>query len=104
MTAKIYYARAADQLAEAQRTLDTHVTSSQHGRCIACGAPGPCPRRETAVVMFSRTLRLPTRLPGATRPDCIGTPWAGGSWFDKANDHAPAPAVSSDRVSPGRHR
>jgi hypothetical protein len=70
MTATIYYARAADgQLAEAQRVLDAHLTSSVSGRCLACGAYGPCPAREGAVVVFSRSLRLPRRRPGATRPD-----------------------------------
>jgi hypothetical protein len=72
MTAITYYAMTADaQLAKAQRILDTHVTSSAHGRCIECGQPGPCAVRETAVVIFSRTLRLPLRRPGATRPELI---------------------------------
>ena len=54
MTATTYYAMTADeQLAEAQRTLDTHITSSANGRCLQCGTPGPCYKRETAVVIFS---------------------------------------------------
>jgi hypothetical protein len=61
-----YYAVTAErQLAEAQRILDTHVTSSRDGRCCACGLPGPCSRRATAVVVFSRSLRLPRRATGA---------------------------------------
>ena len=73
MTATTYYAMTADdQLAEAQRTLDTHITSSATGRCLACGTLGPCWRRETAVSIFSRTLRLPRRHPGATRPELVG--------------------------------
>lgn len=73
MTGTTYYAMTADeQLAEAQRTLDTHATSSANGRCIKCGTPGPCYKRETAVVIFSRTYRLPRRRPGATRPELIG--------------------------------
>ena len=73
MTATTYYATTADeQLAEAQRTLDTHITSSANGRCLLCGTPGPCYKRETAVVIFSRTLRLPRRQPGATRPELVG--------------------------------
>lgn len=67
-----YYAASADyQLREAQRLLDRHVTSSGTGRCLECGAVGPCWRRENAVVVFSRTLRLPTRLPGASQPELI---------------------------------
>ncbi len=79
-----YYATTADeQLAQAQRTLDAHVTSSATGRCLACGAPGPCYKRETAVVIFSRTVRLPRRQPGATHPELVagGVGSAGKSWF-----------------------
>jgi hypothetical protein len=81
MTATTYYATTADaQLAHAQHTLDTHVTSSTTGRCLACGSLGPCYKRENAVVIFSRTLRLPRRQPMATRPDLVGTR-AGGGWW-----------------------
>jgi hypothetical protein len=67
-----YYAMSADQLlSDAQRVLDTHVTSSATGRCRECGSLGPCWRRENAVVVFSRTLRLPTRQPGASQPELI---------------------------------
>jgi hypothetical protein len=73
MTATTYYAMTADeQLGEAQRVLDTHITSSANGRCLVCGTPGPCYKRENAVVIFSRTLRLPHRIPGATRPELVG--------------------------------
>ena len=79
-----YYAMTAeDQLAAAQRVLDLHVTSSATGRCLACGSMGPCYKRETAVVIFSRSLRLPLRTPGATRPELVGarvvstTGWVG---------------------------
>jgi hypothetical protein len=72
MTATTYYAATADaQFAKAQRILDTHVTSSVNGRCVVCDTPGPCYRREWAVVVFSRSLRLPLRRPGATRPELI---------------------------------
>ena len=67
-----YYALSAEQqLRAAQTTLDEHVTSSATGRCLACGSLGPCWRRENAVVIFSRTLRLPTRRPGASRPELL---------------------------------
>jgi hypothetical protein len=73
MAATTYYASTADeQLAAAQRTLDAHITSSATGRCLACGSFGPCHRRESAVVIFSRSLRLPLRRPGATRPELVG--------------------------------
>jgi len=72
MEANTYYAASAEgQLSEAQRILDTHVTSSATGRCLACGSPGPCWRRESAVAIFSRSLRLPTRRPGASHPELI---------------------------------
>ncbi|MEU4424193.1 hypothetical protein AB0F81_26505 [Actinoplanes sp. NPDC024001] len=71
--ANTYYAVSADQaLSEAQAVLDEHVTSSSTGRCLACDSLGPCWRRESATRVFSRTLRLPTRQPGATRPELVG--------------------------------
>jgi hypothetical protein len=73
MTGNTYYAMSARELlSAAQVVLDDHVTSSATGRCLACGSLGPCWRRENAVVIFSRTLRLPTRQPGATRPELVG--------------------------------
>jgi hypothetical protein len=72
MTTTVYYADTADsQLADAQRVLDMHVTSSMSGRCLACGEFGPCPPREGAVVVFSRSLRLPRRRPGLTQPELV---------------------------------
>jgi len=62
-----------EQLAIAQQVLDEHITSSVDGRCLKCGVPGPCYRRETAVVVFSRFLRLPRRIPGLTRPELVGS-------------------------------
>jgi hypothetical protein len=73
MRGNIYYAKSSDQLLrEAQALLDEHVTSSATGRCLACDSLGPCLRRENAVVVFSRALRLPMRQPGATRPELVG--------------------------------
>ncbi len=43
MTATTHHAMTADQqFAAAQRTLDTHITSSGTGLCLACGILGPC--------------------------------------------------------------
>ncbi len=73
MATTTYYTATADvRLAQAQRTLDTHVTSSATGRCLACGTLGPCPKRENAVITFSRMSRLPRRQPGMTRPELVG--------------------------------
>lgn len=72
MDGNTYYAvSAAGLLNHAQQVLDTHVTSSATGRCLACDSPGPCWRREGAVAIFSRSLRLPARRPGASRPELI---------------------------------
>lgn len=74
-----YYATsAASQLREAQEVLNAHVTSSATGRCLECDSLGPCWRRESAVVIFSRSLRLPVRLPGASRPELINAVRVGG--------------------------
>ena len=79
MAGNTYYATSADlQLADAQAVLDEHVTGSGTGRCLACGALGPCWRRENAVVIFSRSMRLPVRKPGATRPEIVGAVRIGG--------------------------
>jgi hypothetical protein len=85
VNATVYYAASAkQQLSDAQRTLDTHITSSATGRCIACDIPGPCYKRETAVVIFSRSLRLPQRIPGATHPELIDADVGAISWFGDA--------------------
>lgn len=66
------YAGWREQLAIAQNVLDRHVTSSATGRCLECGVPGPCLRRETAAAVFTRHEQLPRRIPGLTRPDLVG--------------------------------
>jgi hypothetical protein len=71
MTQTYYAVNAEQHLNAAQKVLDQHVTSSATGRCVACGSLGPCWRREGAVAIFSRTLRLPLRRPGASRPALI---------------------------------
>ncbi len=73
MTATTYYGATAEaRLAAAQRTLDTHITSSANGLCLICGTPGPCDDRESAMSVFSRSRYLPVRRPGATRPELLG--------------------------------
>lgn len=62
----------AQQLSVAQQVLNEHVTSSATGRCMACGAPGPCFRRETAMAVFSRSRWLPRRVPGLSQPERLG--------------------------------
>jgi hypothetical protein len=70
MTVTMNRAVAADRelLSKARRLLDAHVTSSVTGRCLACGTPGPCYKRENAVVIFSRTLRLLPHQPARPEP------------------------------------
>ncbi len=78
-TASTYYGSEADQLAKAQRDLDTHITSGATGRCLLCKMPGPCQSRENAVETWSRAIyRLPRRRPGITRPESIGARLLGG--------------------------
>lgn len=66
------YASMDDQLSTAQEALDQHATDSATGRCISCDLPGPCCRRETALALFSRFSRMPSRTPGLARPELIG--------------------------------
>lgn len=66
------YRGEAEQVVIAQQVLDEHATCSATGLCLVCGVPGPCFRRETAVSVFSRFMRLPQRTPGLTRPELVG--------------------------------
>jgi hypothetical protein len=61
------------QIDHAQAALERHAVSSADGLCVACGVPGPCAEHETAAKVFRLSLRLPRRVPGATRPELIGT-------------------------------
>lgn len=61
-----------EQVDAAQNVLERHAVSSADGRCLGCRSTGPCAQREAAVLVFTRTLRLPSRRPGATRPELIG--------------------------------
>ncbi len=87
MPGAVYLSQAArEQVATAQARLDEHVTSSGDGRCVACGAEGPCAQRRAALRALGRYGRLPARRPGATRPELIpGLPARPGAstfgWF-----------------------
>lgn len=61
-----------EQIDHAQAVLDRHAVCSADGLCIACGVPGPCGAHETAARTFRWSMRLPRRVPGATRPELIG--------------------------------
>jgi hypothetical protein len=81
MSATPYYAMAADdQLAQAQQMLDAHTVGST-GFCMTCKILGPCRLRELAESVFFRSLRLPRRHPGATRPELLGAGRVGTGWF-----------------------
>ncbi|WP_329013078.1 hypothetical protein OG271_03765 [Micromonospora rifamycinica] len=60
------------QVDAAQVALERHAVSSADGRCLGCGALGPCTTHEQAMQVFRFALRLPKRVPGATRPELIG--------------------------------
>ncbi|MGI5215421.1 hypothetical protein [Plantactinospora sp. CA-290183] len=70
-------AAAREELRAAQVQLDQHTPSSADGGCPACGEPGPCALRRTALRVFGRYGCLPRRWPGASRPELIGR---GSSW------------------------
>jgi hypothetical protein len=57
------------QVDRAQAVLDEHVVVMATGRCGGCGAAAPCPEREDAARVFRHSVRLPRRIPGATRPE-----------------------------------
>ncbi|TDC38827.1 hypothetical protein E1166_17620 [Micromonospora sp. KC213] len=62
----------------AQDALQRHAVSSADGRCVSCGTLGPCREHERAMKVFKLSLRLPKRIPGATRPELIGARRVGG--------------------------
>ena len=71
MSATTYYAAAAvEQLAAAQRDLEAHAVSSA-GYCLTCCVIGPCRLRVVAESVFARSMRLPRRRPGHTRPELL---------------------------------
>src|SRR3712207_6549431 len=61
-----------ERVERAQVMLERHAVSSADGLCLACGVPGPCPERDAASAVFRLSLRLPRRVPGATRPELVG--------------------------------
>lgn len=61
-----------DQIDRAQTVLDLHTVSSADGKCLACGMAGPCAEQERAARVFALALRLPRRVPGASRPELVG--------------------------------
>jgi hypothetical protein len=83
MSATTYYAdTATDPLDAAQRDLDVHTISSL-GYCMACKILGPCRARERAESVFERSLRLPRRRPGHTRPELLGARRIGAASLDR---------------------
>ncbi|MDR7278691.1 hypothetical protein [Catenuloplanes atrovinosus] len=86
-------AEARSELREAQRQLDRHTDLANDGRCPVCDLEGPCPLRRAALRVFGRYSRLPSRQPGATRPQLIGlrrvgvrTEWFGVHAVDESSD------------------
>lgn len=78
----VYYARyARERIAEAQRTLDAHVTSAWTGCCQRCGRTGPCPDRSEAEQTLAGYWWLPKRLPGASLDDSPFQHQDGFDWF-----------------------
>jgi hypothetical protein len=67
-----------EQIDHAQATLERHAVSSADGLCLSCGVPGPCAEHATAAKVFTLSLRLPRRVPGATRPELVGARLVGG--------------------------
>ncbi len=64
----VYSVSRNDVVQRAQETLDAHVPAADTGRCLTCEEMD-CPHREEAVRVFSRYLLLPSRRPGASRPE-----------------------------------
>lgn len=73
------------QVDRAQAALERHAVSSTDGLCLACRVAGPCVAYGMAIRAFAEALRLPTRVPGVTRPYLIGVHRPDRrSWFQQA--------------------
>lgn len=59
------------QVDEAATLLRSHVISLADGLCRECELPGPCESYEQAMKVFLTAVRLPRRMPGATRPELL---------------------------------
>jgi hypothetical protein len=59
------------RLGDAQTILDEHPVLAADGRCMACGTEN-CPPRSSALSLLASARQLPSRRPGATRPELIG--------------------------------
>ena len=60
-----------EQIAKARIVLQEHVILSANGLCAWCHVRGPCAEYQWAERAFRRSLRLPQRVPGASRPELI---------------------------------
>jgi hypothetical protein len=63
--------QGGERIEWAQAMLILHSITSADGMCLACRTTGPCDERRLAIAIFQRSLRLPRRVPGATRPELI---------------------------------
>ncbi|GAA0723575.1 hypothetical protein [Dactylosporangium roseum] len=91
-------------VAHAQAMLDVHVVAVATGLCIGCGAPGPCAERERAATVFKKSLRLPHRTPGATRPEPLGAQRGGGRGWLTATTIRELPTDQRGSVPCARER
>jgi hypothetical protein len=74
-----------EQLEHAQEALDRHAVSSGDGLCVTCGVLGPCAEYEAAAMVFMRSVRLPQRRPGSTKPELVGAKRTNFRWLSQAS-------------------
>lgn len=90
-----------DQIERAQTVLERHSMSSAHGRCRACGVPGPCADQEQASRLVAMARRLPRRVPGLTEPHLIGVRHLDRpGWFEAVRRVPPVSMSRSGEVVP----
>ncbi len=73
-----------EQVDQAQAVLDRHAVSSADGLCVTCKVLGPCREHEAAAKVFTLSVRLPQRRPGATRPELLGAKRMDFRWLSQA--------------------
>jgi hypothetical protein len=79
---------AEAQPAQAQDTLDTHVSSSATEPRRAHPVVGPGLKREHVSTIFWRHPRRPRRIPGTTQPERVSALSPATSWFGHAQPDA----------------
>ncbi len=81
----MYRSTAADQIARAEKALESHTRETPAGCCQTCGEIMPCAGRRGAYVVLNRHGVLPRRRPGWALPTALKPATVDGfTWLGRA--------------------